>query len=67
MSKKSIPLERPQRVPVQHLTVELYETVIDDTVSRVKGEFVQEGVNECVKTSRTIARIYRNGKNKTIA
>lgn len=53
MSKKSFLLERRQRVPVQHLTVELYESVIDDTVSRVKGEFVQEGIDECVNTSLT--------------
>ena len=31
---------------VGHQTVDLYQFVIDDTVARVKGEFVQEGIAE---------------------
>ena len=40
--------ERRARPSVQSTTLDIYEFVIDDTVSRVKGEFVQEGVDECV-------------------
>jgi hypothetical protein len=37
---------RRAKVRVQDLTLGIYETVIDDTVSRIKAEFVQEGVDE---------------------
>jgi hypothetical protein len=36
----------PKKTRVGHQTVDLYQFVIDDTVSRVKGEFVQEGIAE---------------------
>lgn len=40
-------LDRPRgRRPVAQLTMPLYHGVIDDTVARVKPEFVQEGVDE---------------------
>ena len=37
---------RRAKVRVKDLTLGIYETVIDDTVSRIKAEFVQEGVDE---------------------
>lgn len=46
MSKKSGLYDKRGRGPLHHVTVDLYQTVIDDTVSRVKGEFVQEGIDE---------------------
>jgi hypothetical protein len=35
-----------KKTRVAHQTVDLYQFVIDDTVAKVKGEFVQEGIAE---------------------
>jgi hypothetical protein len=38
--------KRVPRTPIVELTVGLYQGVIDRTISQVKSEFVQEGVDE---------------------
>jgi hypothetical protein len=46
MSDSSKPRTRLTKQPVVELTVPLYQGVIDDTIARMKAEFVQEGVDE---------------------
>ena len=37
---------RREKVDPKTLTLGLYQAVIDDTIARVKPEFVQEGIDE---------------------
>jgi hypothetical protein len=39
--------KRPrERVPVRELSLGLYQRVIDDTLARVKSEFIERGIDE---------------------
>ena len=49
--------DKRAKTPIQHLTVDHYQKVIDDTVSRVKSEFVQEGIDECVSKACDTAHL----------
>ena len=46
MSGANKPRARLTKQPVVDLTEPLYKGVIDDTIARMKAEFVQEGVDE---------------------